>query len=98
MRWNIIEVFRPWLGNGRKRNRANPQVSDTKDYWWIILYYQSLEHLLNGFRVRLVKNEDRFDYLVMYTSVYIIFVLGTGLSRWDCSISSCLDTWRKIAM
>jgi hypothetical protein len=28
------------------------------------LYYQSLEHLLNGFRVRLVKNEDRFLTLV----------------------------------
>ena len=24
------------------------------------MYYQSLEHLLNGLRVRLVKNEDRF--------------------------------------
>ena len=28
------------------------------------MYYQSLEHLLNGFRVRLVKNEDRFLTLV----------------------------------
>ena len=28
------------------------------------MYYQSLEHLLNGLRVRLVKNEDRFLALV----------------------------------
>jgi hypothetical protein len=28
------------------------------------LYYQSLEHLLYGLRVRLVKNEDRFLALV----------------------------------
>ena len=28
------------------------------------MYYQSLEHLLNGLRVRLVKNEDRFLALI----------------------------------
>ena len=28
------------------------------------MYYQSLEHLLNRVRVRLVKNEDRFLALV----------------------------------
>ena len=37
---------------GRQRNRANPHVADTKDYWWIILYYQFLDHLLNELRCR----------------------------------------------
>jgi len=45
---------------GRQRNRANPYVADTKDYWRIILYYQFLDHLLSELRDRLVKNEDRF--------------------------------------
>ena len=45
---------------GRQRNRANPHVADTKDYWRIILYYQFLDHLLNELRGRLVKNADRF--------------------------------------
>jgi len=38
---------------GRQRNRANPQVVDTKDYWF-------LYHLLNELRCRLVKNADQF--------------------------------------
>jgi len=33
---------------GRQRNRANPQVADIKDYWF-------LDHLLNELRCRLVK-------------------------------------------
>jgi len=33
---------------GRQRNRANPQVADTKDYWF-------LDHLLNELRDRFVK-------------------------------------------
>ena len=45
---------------GRQRNRANPQVTETKDYWWITLYHQFLDHLLNELRDRLVKNEDQF--------------------------------------
>ena len=45
---------------GRQRNRANPQVTDTKDYWRITLYYQFLDHLLNELRDHLMKNEDRF--------------------------------------
>ena len=38
---------------GRQRNRANPQESDTKDYWF-------LDQLLNELGCRLVKNADRF--------------------------------------
>ena len=38
---------------GRKRNRANPQVADTKDY-------KFPDHLLNKLRYRLVKNAVRF--------------------------------------
>jgi hypothetical protein len=37
---------------GRQRNRANPQVADTKDYW-------SLYHLLNELSCRLMKNADQ---------------------------------------
>jgi hypothetical protein len=44
------------LFSGRQRNHANPQVADTKDYWWIILYYQFLDHLLNELSV-----ESMFD-------------------------------------
>ena len=45
---------------GRQRNRANRQIADTKDYWWITLYHQFLYHSLNELRDRFVENEDRF--------------------------------------
>jgi hypothetical protein len=45
---------------GRQRNHANPQVTDTKEYWQITLYYQFLDHLLNELKDRLVKNADRY--------------------------------------
>ena len=45
---------------GRQRNHANPQVTDTKEYWRITLYYQFVDHLLKDLRDHLVKNEDRF--------------------------------------
>ena len=38
---------------GRQRNRANPQVAYTKDYW-------VLDHLLNELRDRLVKTKINF--------------------------------------
>jgi hypothetical protein len=38
---------------GRQRNRANPQVADTKDYWF-------LDHFVNRGKVPLVKNGDQF--------------------------------------
>ena len=38
---------------GRQRNRANQQVADTKDYWF-------LDQLLIELRCRLVKNADQF--------------------------------------
>ena len=38
---------------GRKRNRVNPQVADTKDY-------KFPDHLLNKLRYRLLKNAVRF--------------------------------------
>ena len=38
---------------GRQRNRANPQVADTKDYWF-------LDHFVNRVKVPLVKNGDQF--------------------------------------
>jgi hypothetical protein len=35
---------------GKQRNHANPQVTDTKEYWRIILYYQ--------FNLNKLKQED----------------------------------------
>jgi hypothetical protein len=39
---------------------ANPQVTDTKEYWRITLYYQFVDHLLKDLRDHMVKSEDRF--------------------------------------
>ena len=50
---------------GRQRNRANPQVTDTKEYWRITLHYQFLDPLLSVLRDHLVKNEDRFLLLLL---------------------------------
>ena len=38
---------------GRQRNRGNPQVGNTKDYWF-------LDHFVNRVKVPLVKNGDQF--------------------------------------
>jgi hypothetical protein len=45
---------------GGQRNHANPQVTDTKEYWRITLYYQFVDHLLKDLRDHLV-NESMFD-------------------------------------
>ena len=62
---DLVEQFdvvssKPRTTAGRQRNHANPQVTDTKEYWRITLYYQFVDHLLKDLRDHLVKNEDRF--------------------------------------
>ena len=58
----------------------------------ILIYYT----LLRCFNVPFHRN---FDYLVLYIwrcVFYYLIELEIVLSRWYCSISSCLDTWRKL--
>jgi hypothetical protein len=43
---------------GKQRNHANPQVTDTKEYWWIILYYQ--------FNLNKLKQEDELHVYNAY--------------------------------
>jgi hypothetical protein len=43
---------------GKQRNHANPQVTDTKEYWWIILYYQ--------FNLNKLKQEDELHVYDAY--------------------------------
>jgi hypothetical protein len=52
--------------------------------------------LLRCFNVPFHSN---FDYFVLYIwrcEFYYLIELEIVLSRWYCSISSCLDTWRKL--
>ena len=32
---------------GRQQNRANPAISDIRDYWLVTMYYAFLDHLLS---------------------------------------------------
>jgi hypothetical protein len=45
---DLVEQFdvvssKPRTTAGRQRNHANPQVTDTKEYWRITLYYQFVQ-------------------------------------------------------
>ncbi|XP_060085129.1 zinc finger MYM-type protein 1-like [Ylistrum balloti] len=45
---------------GIQRQRANPVVNNTKDYWKVTLYLAFLDHLITELEIRLVDSEGRF--------------------------------------
>ena len=67
-----------------------------------VLHHQLKQCILRYYTLLRCSNvpfHRNFDYLVLYIwrcVFYYLIELEIVLSKWYCSISSCLDTWRKL--